>query len=809
MQLATAWRALALLFICAGALAAQQPERGGAGTVSGTVTDSASRQPISGAMVSLVGTNRSTETNAAGRFRLDDVSPGAQELLIREVGYHPLRVTAVQVKAGEVTSLSPRMVPAPVQLEQLQVTATKDALSVGEAPVQIDVVRGEQIQQKGDTKLTQAIQNVPGLLNSALEGAFESVQLRGMPRTGNEWTTTLLLIDGIPQADSRNSARVINLPINDAQNIEVVRGPNSALYGRQAIGGTVNVLTADPTPEPRVRLEGQLGEFDYRKAQASASGPIDDWGGYLLSWGTQQDHGYFAQNYTMNNNLNSIYGKFRFIPGAHSSGMISFNNVVSNSGVPSNLPVVGGLPLSELEPVNRFMNLNIPTSSYHQEELRATLNYTYTFTDDVDLTEVFGYRKIQYKFIDDGDVIGSPFDTTGNTFTMYPFDQQTDERIFYQELRLGLRPQLGPLDNSILIGASYEHNDGFSGGNLIYTDPETFGWPVDYLNPSIPDRSLWQFERFGGQDYRLAILGLYVQDIIRPTSSLLLTLGGRYDRLYLRNTRTLLPGSPSFEDNFDAFSPKVGVTLKLLDARETGGLGKVSFNLYGNFGKAFLTPRVPGSLSSTTTAEKLQPEDITNWEGGFKASLLDGRVGVDASYYRTSRDGIVVEVRQGPFYNQTNAGEQRFRGLEVGLRVAPRPTLSLYVNGAFSHSRFGDFVIQQSSGDIDLTGNRLPIAPDRIFNAGLTWQAPHGYGFTVNVKHVGEAALDQGNTFNMPAYTMTDASIFWTLRDLRFTLGAHNLLNEKYFSMGDVFNGESLDPGAPRQIVFSTAVDLP
>jgi iron complex outermembrane receptor protein len=392
---------------------------------------------------------------------------------------------------------------------------------------------------------------------------------------------------------------------------------------------------------------------------------------------------------------------------------------------------------------------------------------------------------------------------------MYPFDQQTDERIFYQELRLGLRPTIGSVENSILIGGSYEHNDGESGGNLIYTDPETFGWPVNYINPVIPDRTDWVFERFGGQSYRLAILGVYIQDIIRPTSNLILTLGARYDRLYLRNTRTLLPGSPSFKDKFESVSPKAGVTLKLIDGREMGGLGKVTFNLYGSYGEAFLTPRVPSLLSSSTTPEALEPEDITNWEGGFKASLLDDRVGIDASYYRTSRNGIVVQVRQGPFFNQTNAGEQRFRGLELSLRVSPTPGLSMYANGAFSHSRFGNFVIAQETGDIVLSGNRLPISPDRIFNGGLTWQARQGYGLTVNVKHVGDAALDQGNTFIVPAYTLADASIFWGFRNLRFTVSAHNLFDSEYYSMGDIFSGESLDPGTPRQVVFSTAVDLP
>ena len=100
--------------------------------------------------------------------------------------------------------------------------------------------------------------------------------LRGLPRGGNEFTSTLLLVDGVPQTDSRNSSRVINLPIDDADSIEVVRGPNSALYGRTAIGGAVNVRTGEPTSENRAGLDVTGGDFGFLKGAARASGPVGD-----------------------------------------------------------------------------------------------------------------------------------------------------------------------------------------------------------------------------------------------------------------------------------------------------------------------------------------------------------------------------------------------------------------------------------------------------------------------------------------------------------------------------------------------------
>src|SRR6185436_17888081 len=136
----------------------------------------------------------------------------------------------------------------------------KTPLSIGEVAAQTDIIDRSTIEARGDQTLVQAISHVPGAVVSTQLGVFESVMLRGMPRGDPEFTNTLLLIDGVPQATSRNGSRVIGLTINDASTIEVVRGPNSALYGRTAIGGAVNILTADPTPKPEFTFDFTGGQ---------------------------------------------------------------------------------------------------------------------------------------------------------------------------------------------------------------------------------------------------------------------------------------------------------------------------------------------------------------------------------------------------------------------------------------------------------------------------------------------------------------------------------------------------------------------
>ena len=247
--------------------------------------------------------------------------------------------------------------------------------------------------------------------------------LRGLPRAGNEFTNTLLLIDGVPQANSGNSARVVGLTINDASSIEVVRGPNSALYGRTAIGGSVNLQNGGsdaPAPGqrrvhrrrvrdaqgdwPRVRAGRELGRLLRLDRQGAEQRLLHE-----------PDHRRLPIGNT------AVFGKLTFNPDSRSYGSISLNHVDSDNSTPTNEPHIDGRLLHDIDPrFDRFSNFNIPGPNYNQNETRLTFNYSRQLSSWARLTEVFGYRDVLQDFVDDGDFIGSPFDLTANTVTQYP-----------------------------------------------------------------------------------------------------------------------------------------------------------------------------------------------------------------------------------------------------------------------------------------------------------------------------------------------------------------------------------------------------
>jgi outer membrane receptor protein involved in Fe transport len=297
----------------------------------------------------------------------------------------------------------------------------------------------------------------------------------------------------------------------------------------------------------------------------------------------------------------------------------------------------------------------------------------------------------------------------------------------------------------------------------------------------------------------LGVTGLFFQYMVEPAPRLILTGAGRYDRLALDNQRGT---GPKVNQTFEAFSPKVSATVKLAGVEANS---PATVNLYGAYSQAFLPPRRPSGLTPANVADRLEPEDIENAEVGLKGSLLGGRVSLEATYFRMSENGVVLSVRQGPFFLPTNSGELKYKGVETGVSWAISPKVSAYANASFYRNRFGGFVIEDSddpSADVDLTGNRLAISPDQVVNFGVTVTPTSTVDAVLNVKYVGDTATDRDNTFFLPAYTLVDAAATWRRGPIRLTLSASNLFDEQYYWSG---GSETVDPGRPRQVLLTVS----
>src|SRR5918995_1261187 len=257
--------------------------------ISGTVIDSGGA-PIAEARVALIELRRTTSTGPEGRFNFPEVSEGVYHLSVSAIGFAPL-VRRVVV-SDSVSELHIVLNPSVVELQALQVTASPTATTLLDSPQPVSAISGDELRQSEAPSLGETIQRLPGVRSLSTGTGVGKPVIRGL--TSNR---VLVVADGQRlETQQWGDEHGPNVETEDAERIEVIRGPASVLYGSDALGGVINVVpkelpeaigrpgfidgeivTAYSTntrqPDGTVALEGAQGGFGFR---ASLTGRTSD-----------------------------------------------------------------------------------------------------------------------------------------------------------------------------------------------------------------------------------------------------------------------------------------------------------------------------------------------------------------------------------------------------------------------------------------------------------------------------------------------------------------------------------------------------
>ena len=785
-----------LALLLASRLEGQQP-----GALLGAVKDQSTSAPLSGATVRIQGTPLSAQTNARGTFAITSVPAGDYVVVSMLIGYAPV-TKQVTIPSGDTTQVQFAMRPAPTSLNELVVTASKAPTEIRDVPAPVDVVSSKTIEQSGATTMMEAVQNVPGVTAAAFGENFQSIQLRGLPRLGNENETVLIMVDGVPQTDARNSAQLTTLPIDIVDQIEVVKGPTSSLYGRTAVAGAVNILTKEPPSTPMFGAQVQAGAFGYVRAEASGGGPVggSSKSGYFVSWLADRHQSFHDQ--PIKRHQSSLFGKFTSVLGSHTALAVTGNYALNRGGTPAPVPVVNGDLLSDIDPTfSRFANLNLPFAEYNQEDWRAMGKLTQTLNDRAALINTFGYRHSLYSFNDDGDVLSPP--APGSTdVILFPFTHRREENAYFNDLHLETSLGQGAVRQRLVAGVSLERNTGKRTSVLPYTDTTTFGVLVDYRNPTFPGRyDLLNFD-IGGSSYTTTFYGFYLQDELTLAERLHVSAGARYDINHLTSEPVAPATGTPVDGTFRKLSPKIGLSYRLLDGSAAQG---TQLSFYVQYSRAFLPPIAAIDPQSVRTSPPA-PEDITNYEAGFKGTTLSGRLGYDAAVFYLKRDGIPIQVRTGGnTFAITNGGIQKFPGVEVGLSAGVTRNLTFRADYAYYGAKFGDFRFVQGGQDVDLTGNRISLSPHHVADLGATFEE-NGVAINLSGHYEGSRYLDNANTLLLGSYFTTAGRVGWQWQNYTAAVSVSNMLNEKYETDGDLSTAQFVFPGSRRRVVVELGV---
>ena len=249
--------------LAAAPLAAQET-----GSVTGSVV-SAAGQPLAGVSVVVEGTTRGALSDARGSFTIAGVPAGSQRLRASKLGLQ-VGTRTVQVAAGAAVEVRFILAEQDLMLEGMVVSLSREAQRKVETPASIGVVGAAEIQAAGAAHPGEVMRQVPGVWVNVTGGEGHQTAIR-QPLTTNP--VYLFLEDGVPTRSTgffnHNALYEVNLP--QSERIEVTKGPATALYGSDAIGGIINVSTSRPStaPEASATLEG--GSFGWQRMLLSGS----------------------------------------------------------------------------------------------------------------------------------------------------------------------------------------------------------------------------------------------------------------------------------------------------------------------------------------------------------------------------------------------------------------------------------------------------------------------------------------------------------------------------------------------------------
>ena len=257
-------------------------------TLSGRVLDSENGYPVAGATVILEGEDRGTYTDDRGLFVIKDAPERTLRLVIRRIGYEEKTMDI----GGPSTDILVEVKPTGVMSREIVVTGTAVPHVIGETPVPAQVVSRERLDAANQASVPDAVRLLPGLMVSggAPNGATGryTVMMQGLPSQ-----YTLALLDGkrILSDHIHTGVNISSIPVLLVERIEVVEGHASALYGSDALGGVVNVITTKPSPVPTYAFRGFYGTYGNLDAAGAFGGAGPAGSAYLLSIGQRSYDG--------------------------------------------------------------------------------------------------------------------------------------------------------------------------------------------------------------------------------------------------------------------------------------------------------------------------------------------------------------------------------------------------------------------------------------------------------------------------------------------------------------------------------------
>jgi len=729
------------------------------GVIQGSVRAAISGEPLSGVRVMVEDVGLDTQTDSRGFFQLVGVPAGRHNVLVRRLGLESMR-RQVEVVADSPARLDFVLAEQALLVPAVVVSATREARRLSETAASVGVISGETLRRARPTHPSTLMGQIPGVWINVTGGEGHMTAIR-QPMTTKP--VYLFLEDGVPSRSTgffnHNALYEINLP--QADRVEVLKGPATALYGSDAIGGVINVESRRPSLDSTAEAYAEGGAFGYNRLLATASG-----GGLRADLNLTRTQGWRdATDYDRQS------ATLRW--DAQVGGGISMKTVLTASRIDQQTAGTSALsrsdyrdrPTRNLTPIsNRYVRAARFSTAFEREgertlfsvtpyarwnEMEMLPNWTLTFDPTVGTT---GHQSAGLLARVRHDLPGLRARLIGGVDADYSPGSRTENRI--------APTRIDGVFSSYTVG------------DLVYDYDVTF----ESVSP-------------------------YFQADLRPLGALHVTAGLRYDYMAYDYGTRLAPTTTgrwrrpeNAVRSYSHLSPKLGASYDF----------GPSVNLYGNYNRGFRAPS-EGQLfrqGPALNSIDLDPVTANSYEVGVRGQFAD-RVGYTlAAYSMTVGNDILNFVRPDGSTEAQNAGESLHRGVEAGLSLL----LGAALRADVSYSR-AKHVYQawMPRPTVDYSGREMEAAPRTILNAVLAFSpAVLGDGHvSAEWSRIGRYWMDPENSHRYEGHQVVNLHTSLPLRHHFELVGrVLNVGNSRYAEMASftAARGEELAPGMPRTL---------
>ncbi|NJO87788.1 MAG: TonB-dependent receptor [Chloroflexia bacterium] len=756
-------------------------------------------EPISFANIQIKGSDKGTSSDTKGEFKLDNIAAGEYVLIISAIGYEKAE-QPITVKVGETNSVNIVCKTSALELQSVTVTAEKREDELQKVPLSVTAVDSRKIEALQISNVNEIGRITPNFRTYDDGGGFfPLVSTRGII-TIDANPIVGVYVDDVPLFNTSSFPSYFG----DIERIEILKGPQGTLYGRNSIGGVMNIVSKKPTNYTRGFVTAGYGNLNQYEVQAGISAPIvKDKLFFRINGGTTGRDGYIENTFLNNTELlgRRVYnGNVRLTYLANDKWTFTLNSGFENRAVNA-YAFIGGFGASA----------QVVDSLFTNQPYKVSQNTNGLYTTNIS-NNAFkaGFANDKFRF---------------DAITAYQFTRNIRENDDFDFSQFDLQSvvrnvaDLSTISQEFRIGSNTTNKFSWLGGLYLYSvsnkDNQRLSTGADnaFFAPDSTTAAQYPFERISKNTITQNGISIFGQASCKLTNKLTATGGLRYEiensslsvnnRFEQNGNDFVFPALGAVPAEFDkktqfgAFSPKINLAYQ----------AKENILVFANVARGYR----PGGVNPFVFDEAkatFNPEFSWNYEAGIKNKLWKNRAKLNATvFYIEYKDQQLFNVIDVATFNfgRENIGNSRSYGAELETEVLLAKGLSFVGNIGYLKTEFTDFTyIGFTGSEINNKGKEQIMSPQWSGNVGLNYAVDLSNKWKANVaidyQYQSDIWFDPENTAKQTAYGLLNSRVAVGNKRLEFALWGKNISDVTYLSYGYSVSGSGIfaSYGLPR-----------